>query len=739
MKRNRQKPAPQQQPQHWLRRLWQSPAGVPLLLAIVVIVTFADTLGGGFVLDNGPIIINDPRIHEVSLENLKLILTQNYWWPTYESDLYRPLTTFSFLFNYSLLESAAQPLQYHILNMILHWANAWLVYLLAARYLVHRSAALIVALVFAVHPLVIEAVTNIIGRADLFAALFMLAALELHARLRAGSIMLRLRARFGLGLFALLAVLSKESGAVLIALMLLDDLSQRPAAAFAGRLAAARAWLRAVPWSNYACVVPSIVVLAVARYELLKNSPVTYQLATDNPMALAGFWTREMTAVKVLGYYLKLTFWPAALSCDYSYNQIPIFGWTASGADLDAWLGLAAVVALAVAALVAWRRLPAVFFFLGFAFITLLPMSNLVITIGTVMGERFMYLPLVGLAGALAAVIEWFAARVSLAPVAASPRGRRIATGLAAVVIVALAARTIVRNLDWHDNTRLWRSAVQVCPNSFKVYKGLATSLARNPAELDECIRLAQHAIEVLDTSPVPLEHSPGGLYCDLARYEIAKGDRIAQAGSDAKTAAAWYGKAEQILQRAIRGDRAVNAAARRGSLERGVPPDEYHDVGMIDIYGLQARLCLRQKRYAEALEACRWEIHLKPAMGPTYMLWADISAATGELDDAAVHLIQATILPQKEPLAWSLLERIYAVLRPGDRAVIRGPNGVSLNEGIPLVRQQVNRACHDLVENLLEGNYRQDAEDLRKTAIEKYGCPPAVFADLFDQPAKSH
>jgi hypothetical protein len=741
MKRTYSNSKSKQQPAHWL---WRSRWTVPLILGLVVLVTFADGLDGGFVLDNLSIIVNDTRIQRCTFENLYLIFSRNYWWPTFESDLYRPLTTLSYLVNYSLLGSGRQPLEYHAVNVVLHWLNAWLVYLLAARRLTHRAVALVLALIFAVHPLTIEAVTNIIGRADLFTALFMLAALELHARLRAGSTRSPVLARFGLGLCAVLAVLSKESGVVLIALLLLDDMTQpaREAAGgtapVGGAVAAIRDWFRRLPWTNYACVLPSIAVLAFARYELLKNSPVTHQLAIDNPMALTGFWTHEMTAIKVLGLYFKLTFWPDALSCDYSFNQIPVFGWTASGPDLEGWLALALMLALTAGALLTWRRRPAIFFFLGFAFITLLPVSNLVITIGTIMGERFMYLPLVGLLGALAVTLEWVASRPSFAAAAESPRNRRLAAGLAAAVIVALAVRTMVRNLDWYDNVRLWRSAVQTCPNSFKTYKGLATSLAGDPKELDECIRLGEKALELVDQEKRPLEHSPNGLLCDLTRYYTTKGDQLREAGAAPATVLAWYNKAEQVLQRTMRADETVNAVARRGSLARGMSPDDYHDVGLADIYDLQARVCVRLKRFDEAQEACKWLVRLRAGNGRPYVLWADICSSAGQFDDAAIHIIQATILGEMQPQLWMSLERIYAMLRPGARVVIKGENGLSLNDAVPLVRQHLNQACQGLVKDLFDANYRKESDLLRQRAIDVYKCPPGIFADLSQQPANS-
>ena len=111
----------------------------------------------------------------------------------------------------------------------------------------------------------------------------------------------------------------------------------------------------------------------------------------------AGFWTARLTAVKVIGKYLWLLLWPSRLSCDYSYNQIPLFTW----GDWKALAAVAACVALAAVAIVCYRRSKPVFFFIAFFFAALAPTSNLAILIGTIMAERFLYLPSIGFAGCL--------------------------------------------------------------------------------------------------------------------------------------------------------------------------------------------------------------------------------------------------------------------------------------------------------------------------------------------------
>ena len=62
------------------------------------------------------LLLGDPRIRNASVENLNLILQHTYWWPNGEADIYRPLTTLSYLFNYSILGNGNHPAGYHWVN-----------------------------------------------------------------------------------------------------------------------------------------------------------------------------------------------------------------------------------------------------------------------------------------------------------------------------------------------------------------------------------------------------------------------------------------------------------------------------------------------------------------------------------------------------------------------------------------------------------------------------------------------
>jgi hypothetical protein len=96
--------------------------------------------------------------------------------------LYRPVTTISYLFNYAILGNRDHPEGYHWINLALHLVNVLLVYALAGRFLRERWPAFFVAALWALHPVSTEAVTNIVGRSDLMAAMVVLSGFLIYLK-----------------------------------------------------------------------------------------------------------------------------------------------------------------------------------------------------------------------------------------------------------------------------------------------------------------------------------------------------------------------------------------------------------------------------------------------------------------------------------------------------------------------------------------------------------------------------
>jgi tetratricopeptide (TPR) repeat protein len=219
---------------------------------------------------------------------------------------------------------------------------------------------------------------------------------------------------------------------------------------------------------------------------------------TENPLVSAGFWTARLTAVKVIGKYLWLFLWPARLSADYSYNAVPLFGWRVSSwEDAKALIALAVCLGAALLAIllaVRWRRTgKPLLFFLVFFFVALLPTSNLIVLIGSIMAERFLYLPSVGLAGCVVAAIYALGQR----RFAAAARGCANCLGRAGTGVPGVHRANYARNFDWQDDRSLWTSAVDVCPGSARPHYNLARELERVPGRLPEAIAEYQAALRI--------------------------------------------------------------------------------------------------------------------------------------------------------------------------------------------------------------------------------------------------
>jgi tetratricopeptide (TPR) repeat protein len=480
------------------------------LLWAFALAAYSNSFQAGIVFDNTTAIFEDPRIRAVTAQNVGAILTQGYWYVNPGSGLYRPVTTLSYLLNYAVFDNGAHPAGYHWLNFVLHGVNVSLVYALGILIFVEPLLALALAGIWGLHPLLTESVTNIVGRADQLAAFGVLAGLLCYTQWAASTgrrkhwWLAAMVAAQAIGLF------SKENGAVLPGVLLLYDFT----------------WSKLASWRTRA---PAYAALALpfAAFFYLRSQLHTHlvMVFADSPAISAGFWTARLTAIKVIGEYLWLFLWPSRLSPDYSYDAVPLFGWKLSNwEDAKALIALA-VCCSAVVLAIRWRRTwKPMFFFVALFFITLLPTANLVAVINSIMAERFLYLPTVGLAGCLVAAIYALGRRLS-SSWPASPRAAWIAMGVACL---ALALRAHARNVDWHDALSLWTSTVNVCPEGARPHMNLGNALVKM-GRLPDAIAEFQTALRILPDNAQEhynlghaLAQVPGRELDAIAEYQAA-------------------------------------------------------------------------------------------------------------------------------------------------------------------------------------------------------------------------
>ena len=176
-RRSAAKPAPPEPPPAPARPALRPHVWRILGLGAVALLAYSNSFPAGMTLDNATVIVQDSRIQAATLPNVRLIFSQEYWYGNATTNLYRPLTTLSYLFNYAILGNGPHPAGYHWVNFALHAVNILLVYLLGLLIFRRADLALALAGVWGLHPALTESVTNIVGRADELAAFGMLAAL----------------------------------------------------------------------------------------------------------------------------------------------------------------------------------------------------------------------------------------------------------------------------------------------------------------------------------------------------------------------------------------------------------------------------------------------------------------------------------------------------------------------------------------------------------------------------------
>jgi len=639
------------------------------LLAAAAVAVYANSLGDGFAMDAPLLLLRNPAIRQASAENVRAIFTSDYWSPIMTGGLYRPLTTLSFLFNYAILGNGTNAMGYHAVNIGLHAVNVWLVYGLAFLLLRRARMAFGAALLWAVDPIGTESVANVAGRADLLATMFLMGALLLFLRgisMRGWRVVL-----CAAGVFAAMftGLLAKESGAVAIGLMLAWDVAY----GFPRRQGgwASRAWL-------YGAAVACLAVYTVVRLKVMADVNVPDRPFIDNPELAAGFWAARFTAIKVIGLDLLLLIVPLRLSSDYSYNQIPIADWM----DWRAWLALAAVGGILYFAVRRRSREPLLFFLAGFFSITLLPVSNLAVLIGSIMAERFLYLP--SIAFAIAAAVLAFRCL----------NARTAALAMAALAVL-FAARTCWRNFDWKDNVTLAGVDIHAAPGSVKVHKIYAAALfERSPREdLDLIVAEGERSWEPLEDFSD--DRIPEEFPNNLGAYYREKGVR--SGGSQTEEGRRWLARALRVLLRARRISRFQERSHEEAERARGRTL-----TGRFGLYQTYLNLALTYAALgdnAQAMEALRYGRSIDPMAFGFYDLMAEVYRRSGNPQWSDIVLYEKALLEAKD------LSRVAKM--PGAK------------DGC--------EALADLTNTFREARRRGDSRQLKSAAL-RLGCPGTLL-----------
>ena len=450
-----------------------------LLLAFAVLCALSPALRTGYVYDDGPAILQNPDLRDPAA--LPALFLTNYWGVERNIGLYRPLVQVTYWLE-GVTFGFLAPLS-HAVNILLHLATSLLLFrfleMLAASKLprgntgsptlqaerrgLGRGLSLTAALLYAVHPALLDATVWISGRTDVLAALFVLWGLLIGLRLhREGTSAFHPRSWL-LGLVFLLGLFSKEMAVTLPLLLFL--------------LTGRDTWRR----------LP-ILGLALLVYLSLRFAAVDEFLPSGTPagVALLGRDLLDRTAIGARSLVrlslLLLVPWPSWLAADHRADPLVQVD-AATGFSGPASLALL-VVAACAGILLRRRRAARVGFLLAAVPFSMVPVLQIE-PIGAVMAERFLYLP----AAFLLPLAVVLAARI-LPP--------RLHPAAAAAAVVVLMGVTWSRIPVYRDDGAFSRDVIRVYPRDWKAWNNLAVfEWSRDPPAFFAARRAFERALEI--------------------------------------------------------------------------------------------------------------------------------------------------------------------------------------------------------------------------------------------------
>jgi tetratricopeptide (TPR) repeat protein len=415
----------------------------------------------------------------------------------------RPLSCWTLTIDFALFGPG--PFGPHVTNLLLHLANALLIWSLASRcarapnlagHLLQSSSrrlALAIACLWVVHPLGVEAVAYATQRSTLLASFFLLVALRATLRAHAAQQPFGWRA---LAVAALAAAMASKEDAVAGPLLL--PLFERAFLLPSWSALRARA-------GYYGAVAATWLVLIACVALGPTNETIGYQTAVP-----VSAWQWLVTQARAVAWYVRLALWPHGLRTAYDWDSITNLG--------DAAVPGAFVLALLVAAVLAWRRRPWLGWLGALFFLLLAPTSTVLPIYTEVVAERRVYLPMLFVLAPVVVGGWWTARRLRIPPVSVAI--------LCAVVVATLAVVTRTRVEAYRDLDVFWEDAFgKRDPESLSFLSGMICVNYANVLAQSGRLKEAYELYDRIPLYPVSSDYAVGRYAMSLVqrrRFEHA-------------------------------------------------------------------------------------------------------------------------------------------------------------------------------------------------------------------------
>ncbi|XP_044259420.1 protein O-mannosyl-transferase TMTC1-like [Tribolium madens] len=447
----------------------KAPSSWPIysLVSTVAVACYLNGLNGDFVHDDIPAVTLNKDVLAINPISHAF---KNDFWGTPMADLashksYRPLTILTFRANF--LCFSLQPVWFHVTNVVLHAAACILFTRVCLKIAAFKPPfATLAGLLFAAHPIHTEAVTGIVGRADVLACVFFLVSLLAYHGHPDGKCHIWISVSLG-GL----SMLAKETGVSVFLLNLAYD--------FYRHWPAVKKTIVEVRWNQEtqqfanraAKVLTSLGILLAIRLALLQGSLPKFS-QQDNPTAFhPSLYVRVLTFCYLAAFNWWLLLCPATLSHDWQMGSIPLVTSLSDSRNLMTcfFFGMAALLLIRSLCDFENQKHTPVVLGLMLLIFPFLPAANLVVTVGFVVAERVLYIPSLGCTLLVVYGIQILWTSYS--------KHRQTIICCVMLLLTTNCLRTVVRNRDWRSRESLLRAGLMTLPHNAKMHYNYANFL----------------------------------------------------------------------------------------------------------------------------------------------------------------------------------------------------------------------------------------------------------------------
>ncbi|MBI1289531.1 MAG: tetratricopeptide repeat protein [Flavobacteriales bacterium] len=440
------------------RRISELPNyAIHLILMVLAAAVYYPMMNAEFVRwDDTHYILQNLLVRHFSWEAVKDIFTTKQVMGTYS-----PIILLSWMIDYKI--AGYDPRWFHAVNFGWHLLNITLVYGLIKRWFANKEVALVSTLLFAVHPMNVEVVAWATGRKDLMFVGLLLLSLWFYHKYAIGK---RPLVIYGLTLlFFVLAVLAKAVAVVLpVILLLLDVFVYRKKFSF-------KLVLEKLPFF--------VIALAGGIWAIVAQKDVgAIQSANDIPV-----WMTPFLFTYRIAQYLIRFVWPPYLSNFYPFDEM-------LGQGLP-WYVFASLPAVLFLFFLLWRygrKLPLTFFGVLFFTVCLLPVLQLIPLGNSLIADRYVYLPYIGLFISLVLVL------VEVGKTASKPMNLSLNV-IVLVWIIALGFRANLQARVWESDRTLWSNYIEHYPDDDMGYGKLGIYYADH-GEMEEAMDCFNKEVE---------------------------------------------------------------------------------------------------------------------------------------------------------------------------------------------------------------------------------------------------